>query len=152
MIDIGLLLLIQNTIRAPALSIGDDYVTRPQANLIYVVVIVVVALVLLIKLSRTGGPVLVLLLWWGLDRVVPTAGFLGAHPTPTSVPARALASPPQARDTSQEPTVLASEARHDGTIVAPLTTIRAATSDLEPTVVAPSRSAIRVTTPPSSRP
>jgi hypothetical protein len=133
LVDIGLLLLIQSTLRAPALSIVDDYLTRPRANLAYVVVIVLVALVLLIKLSRTGGPVLVLLLWWGLDRVVPTAGFLGASPTLRPVPAPA----PPARGTSLEPTVLASEPRHDGTLVAPLTTIRAAATDLEPTVVAP---------------
>jgi hypothetical protein len=123
LIDIGLLLLLQNTLRAPVLSIADDHVTRAQANLAYVLVIVLLALVLLVKLSRTGGPVLVLLLWSGLDRVVPTAGFLGAHPAPA--PAAPL------------PAAVIPDVRHDGTVVAPLTTIRAAATDLEPTVVAP---------------
>ena len=140
LIDIGLLLLIQNTIRAPLLSIGDDYVTRPQANLAYVAAIVLVALVLLIKLYRTGGPVLVLLLWWALDRVVPTAGFLGARPPAPTVPAASLAPLPAARDTSLEPTVVEAEfelGEHEvEVLVAPLTTLRSI-GDLEPTVVAP---------------
>jgi hypothetical protein len=139
LIDVALLLLVQNTIHASVLSLADNYVSRQQATTAYVVLVVILSLVLLFKLYRTGAPVLVLLLWWGLDRVIPTAGFLGARAAlaPSGERAPVLAPPPPPRDMSQEPTLLASEAdrdtRHDVTVISPLT---AHATDLEPTVVA----------------
>jgi hypothetical protein len=129
LIDVALVLLVQNTLRAPVLSIADDYVTRAQANVAYVGLVILVSLVVLIRLYRTGAPVLVLLLWCGLDRMVPTAGFLGGHPAPAVVPV--LVAPQPHRDT-----------RHDETVVAPLTTLVApnhqdeAAIDPEATIVA----------------
>jgi hypothetical protein len=68
LVDLALLLLIQGTFHTPVLSIADDHVTRQQATVAYVAVVVLVSLLVLLKLYRTGAPVLVLLLWWGLDR------------------------------------------------------------------------------------
>jgi hypothetical protein len=165
LVDVALLLLLQSTLRTPALSIADDYVSRPQATTAYVVVLMLVSLVVLVKLWRTGGPVLVLLLWWGLDRLVPTAGFLGARPS--TMPPTQLPLPAAARDTSdeatqpapasgahettyeptvlarpEEPTVLAGASgepgRQDATIVAPLDpTILARDTRQDMTIVAP---------------
>ncbi len=167
LIDVGLLLLLQSTVRAPLLSLADDYVDRTRANTVYVGVVVLLSLIVLVKLWRAGGPVLVLLLWWGLDRVVPTAGFLGARPN--AAPASRGSLPAARRDTSDEPTerapasgeatVVASDAerqnserqdserqdavrqdavRQDATIVAPLdATLLARDTRQDTTIVAP---------------
>jgi hypothetical protein len=134
LIDVALLLLLQSTLRTPVLSIADDYVDRARANAVYVVLIVLVSLILLVKLYRTGGPVLVLMLWWGLDRLVPTAGFLGAHPSTPAVaasPSRPVL-PPARTDTSNEPTERTPATR--GAVDAEPTEVSAHGGTYEPTV------------------
>jgi hypothetical protein len=143
LIDVALLLLLQSTLRTPALSIADDYLSRPQATTAYVVVVVCVSLLVLLKTWRTGGPVLVLLLWWGLDRLVPTAGFLGAPPS--ALPAARHGLPAGKRDTSDEVTerAPATAAAYEPTVVAHTDepTVLAGTSNdagrLDATIVAP---------------
>jgi hypothetical protein len=140
LVDIVLLLLILSTLRGPVLALVGDFLTPEQAEMVFVAVLVLLSLVALVKLYRTGGPVLVLLLWWGLDRVVPTAGFLGARPSvapalarpgrqqlpaaPTVVASKDTPYAPTVvagQPTTYEPTVVAPDAgRPDATIVAPL--------------------------------
>ena len=98
LIDLALLLLLQNTLRGPLLALNDHYrvVSRTLADAVWVVLVVVLALVLLTKAWRASGPVLVLVMWWGLDRVVPTVGFVGARPTlprPVAVAATPVGTP-----------------------------------------------------------
>lgn len=113
-LDIALLLLVQSTLRAPLLAVAQGYVRETWAETAFVAVVVALALLILAKLYSAGAPVLVQLVWWGLDRVVPTAGFLGAHPAvavraaqsvPAPVPAPALSAPATPTPVDLEPTV-----------------------------------------------
>jgi len=152
LIDLALLLLLQNTLRGPVLALNEHYavVSRTLADAVWVGVVVVLALVLLMKVWRASGPVLVLLMWWGLDRVVPTVGFVGARPTlPQPVAAMPVPSgtpPLLAPQTSvhtaaeQEATVLAQATVHtanqrEATVIAPQVA-RAGLED-EATLLAP---------------
>jgi hypothetical protein len=131
-IDLALLLLLQNTLRGPLLALNEHYgvASRTLADAVFVGVIVVLALVLLMKVWRASGPVLVLLMWWGLDRVVPTVGFVGARPTlPQAVavagtpvgtpPPRATPTPVLApAPTVLEPTVASAAGGQEATLPA----------------------------------
>ncbi|HEY2592404.1 MAG TPA: hypothetical protein VGK33_00735, partial [Chloroflexota bacterium] len=136
LVDVVLLLLILSTLRDPVLAIAGDYVTPQQSETVFVAVLVLLSLVALVKLYRTGGPVLLLLLWWGLDRVVPTAGFLGARPS--VAPALAGASrqqlPAARQATSEAPTEHTPASRGEPTY-AP-TVVAGNDTPYEPTVVA----------------
>jgi hypothetical protein len=137
LLDLALLLLVQATLLGPVLALADRFlVRRTWADSAFVALVVLLALLLLLKLWRMGGPVLVLLLWWALDRVVPTAGFLGSRAevaaAPTTV-ARPVASSPrlaQATVAADVPTV-ASGKRADGeaTVRAEATVLSHATND-----------------------
>ena len=131
-LDLVLLLLVQATLRGPVVPLSSDYVEPARADTAFVVVVLALVLVLLVKLYRLAGPVLVLLVWWALDRVVPTAGFLTAHPapavkpattrvtTPGATPARAASAPPapQASRPELEPTVASAPSEAEATVVA----------------------------------
>ncbi len=153
-VDVVLLLLVQSTLRDPILTLTDHFlIPRTTAESAFVLVVVLIAVLMLIKLYRAGAPVLVLLLWWGLDRVVPTAGFLGSRaaavanaPTRSSRPLSApVATPIDAtvatpRSQPEEATVAAAASRPEEATVAAATateeaTVRAAT-DQEATVLA----------------
>jgi hypothetical protein len=89
-VDLVLLLAVQSTLRGPVLALGSAYgVQRTWLEVGFVFVVVLIALLMLVKLYRVAGPVLVPVVWWGLDRVVPTAGFLGSRPALASAPAAA---------------------------------------------------------------
>ncbi len=96
-LDLALLLLVQASLRAPIAPLAQDYVEPSTADAAYVLLVLALALVVLVKLYRAAGPVLMLLVWWGLDRVVPTAGFMGARPVAAVRPAttRILTSTPR---------------------------------------------------------
>ena len=49
LIDLGLLLLLQSTVRVPVLSIASDYLDRPRATSVYVVLAVLVSLLVLVE-------------------------------------------------------------------------------------------------------
>jgi len=137
LIDLALLLLLQNTVRGPLLALAEHYnvVPRTLAEAAFVSLIVVIALVLLVKTWRASGPVLVLVMWWGMDRVVPTAGFVGARP------ALATAAPSRA----SEATVTAPQTTTDdeATLLAQPTvmSLRRANQDEDATLLSPSDSA-----------
>jgi hypothetical protein len=126
-VDLVLLLLVQSTLRQPAVAIAQDFVPRAWADAAFVSVVVLLSLLLLAKLYRTAGPVFVLALWWGLDRVIPTAGFAGARPAVVA---------PQLAVASAAPTVISPRKSLDAesTVVAPHKIVEA-----EPTVVAPEK-------------
>jgi hypothetical protein len=144
LVDLVLLLLLQNTVRGSLLALVEhsQLLQRTTAEMVYVGVIVTIALVMLVRVFRVAGPVLVLLLWWGMDRIVPTVGFAGARPevahagatTVTPVlrrPAAAVAALPHASDT---PTVAAAAAQATGAGADP--TLAAAGAGAEATLAA----------------
>jgi len=102
MLDLALLLLVQSTLRQPAVVIASMYVTRVIADTAFVGLVVLLSLLVLVKLYRAGGPVVALLLWWGLDRVVPTAGFLGAKPIPARLAAAAPVLQPRLGEATEK--------------------------------------------------
>jgi hypothetical protein len=142
-VDLVLLLVVQSTLRGPTLALSSAYfVPRNWVEVGFVAVVVLIALLMLVKLYRTAGPVLVPVAWWGLDRVVPTAGFLGARPAlATGVPASlprapaAVASAPGAVASAQ----VASGASASGPDAA------VASREMEPTVAAATRSELEAT-------
>jgi hypothetical protein len=140
LVDIVLLLLILSTLRDPALAIAGEYVTPQQAETAFVAALVVLSLVALVKLYRTGGPVLVLLLWWGLDHVVPTAGFLGGRPSlaPALAPPGRQELGAARQATGEAPTERAPASEGDATYPAtyPPTVVAGKDTQNEPTVVA----------------
>jgi hypothetical protein len=151
-LDIVLLLLVQSALRDPILTLTDHFlIPRTTAESAFVVVVELIAVLMLIKLYRAGAPVLVLLLWWGLDRVVPTAGFLGSRaaavasaPTRSSRPLSApVATPVEAtvatpRSQPEEATVATAASRPEEATVAAATD-QEATVLAEATVVATNR-------------
>jgi hypothetical protein len=80
-VDLVLLLVLQNTVRAPLLLVLDSYISPAWADAAFVVLVVIVALVVLSRMYRTSKPVSAYLAWSVMDRLVPTAGFL-AGPAP----------------------------------------------------------------------
>ena len=143
LLDVALVLLIAATLRAPLLAIARHYVPPTWAEVAFVALVLLAVLFVLAKVYRSGGPVLVLILWWGLDRVVPTAGFLATAPVAVATRPRTVVTPPPtpaaeptvaARQPSQAelaPTVIASQSgEEEPTVVA------SQTGDQEPTVVA----------------
>jgi hypothetical protein len=135
-VDLVLLLAVQSTLRGPLLALGTAYgVQRTWLEVGFVFVVVLIALLLLVKLYRVAGPALVPVVWWGLDRVVPTAGFLGSRPALASAPVAALSAPVAAVPSATTPPA-ASE-------VEP--TVASAQSPVEPTVAAVTRSELEAT-------
>ena len=133
LLDVVLVLLVAATLRAPALALVRHFVAETWAEVAVVAIIIVAVLVVLGKLFRTGGPVLVLLLWSGLDRVVPTAGFVAT--TPLAVPTRPRTVVTPVPTPALEPTVVTpqhSAEEVEPTVVAP----QPSQEEVEPTVVA----------------
>jgi hypothetical protein len=147
-VDLVLLLAVQSTLRGPVLALSSAYaVPRTWVEVGFVLVVVLIALLMLVKLYRVAGLVLVPVVWWGLDRVVPTAGFLGSRPALASAPVSAASAPvaavlapgtpasamPASAASGVEPTVAAPQSQE-----ALEPTLAAAThSEVEPTVAAP---------------
>lgn len=141
LVDLALLLLIQATFRGAILALADEFlVPRGRAEAVFVAVVVLIAVLLLIRLWQTGGPVLVLLLWWGIDRLVPTAGFLAEQPAPvatrtTSVSRPVTPAPPALTAPVAEATVRSKSTEAEATLVAPGAQPAEATVLAEATVV-----------------
>jgi hypothetical protein len=140
-LDVVLVLLVAATLRNPAVALAGHYVSPTWAEVGLVVLVLVATLLVLMKLFRTAGPVVVLLLWSGLDRVVPTAGFVSHAPMPVPTRPRTLTvtplptPAPQTSEAELQPTVVApqrAEAELEPTVVA-----SRAEAELQPTVVAP---------------
>ncbi len=154
LLDIALVLLVAATLRAAAVGIAAHYLSRTWAEVGFVVLVLLVTLLVLARLFRTGGPVLVLLLWSGLDRVVPTAGFVSSGPMPVPTRPRTVtvtplaeAEPqptlvtPQSKQVELEPTVVAPQVREgesESTVVAEATVVSVSNGspDEDATVVA----------------
>lgn len=131
LLDIALVLLVAATLRAPVRALAGHYVSPVWAEVGFVVLVLLAALLVLSTLFRTGGPVLVLLLWSGLDRVVPTAGFVSTGPMPVPTRPRTLTLTPPPSEAVAAPHT--QEAELEPTVLAPLPP----EADLEPTVMAP---------------
>ena len=131
-VDLALLLLLQNTLRGALLALVDHYqlLQRNTAQMVYVGVVVLIALLLMVRVFRVAGPVVVLLLWWGMERVVPTVGFAGARPEVVS--ARGTTVMPMSRRQTAAPAPLAQAPQAEATVAA----AAAHTSEDEATLVA----------------
>jgi hypothetical protein len=152
-VDLVLLLAVQSTLRGPVLALSSAYaVPRTWVEVAFVFVVVLVALLLLVKLYRLAGLVLVPVVWWGLDRVVPTAGFLGSRPPLASAPAAGASMPAPsapaavasatvasgAPASAVEPTLAgATRSEAEPTVAAQAAGTPRTASEMEPTIAAP---------------
>jgi hypothetical protein len=152
MLNLLLLLLMQNTVRAPAVLIASSYTSVAVADGVFVGLVVLLALVMLSNLYRTSKPVAAYLTWRGLDGVVPTAGFLAAGVAPALTAAKTATPPPQSEPRGKSgPPRSATPALDAGPPPADIDTIRATVRAPEETVRAtapPQEETIRATAPP----
>ncbi len=93
-LDLVLILVMQNTVREPLLTLAGVYTSPALVDAAFVILIVVVALFVLSRMYRTSTPVSAYLAWSLMDRLVPTAGFLaGPAPAPALAAARTGSRP-----------------------------------------------------------
>lgn len=75
LLDLVILLVIQAMLRPPLVGVSKELISEAWVDGGYVVLVVCVTLFFLIDLRRASRPLIERLLWLGLNRVVPTAGF-----------------------------------------------------------------------------
>jgi hypothetical protein len=142
-VDLVLLLAVQSTLRGPVLALSSAYaVPRTWVEVAFVFVVVLVALLLLVKLYRLAGLVLVPVVWWGLDRVVPTAGFLGSRPALASAPTAVASAPAVSASgpvAAASAPVASATVASNAPVVEPTVAAPQGQEDLEPTVAAATR-------------
>lgn len=76
-LDLTLLLLVQSILRRPLVEVAGAFAPKEWVDGAFVVLVVLVALLILFGLRRSGGPLTTYLVQEGLDRLVPTAGYVG---------------------------------------------------------------------------
>lgn len=143
LLDLVVLLIIQAMLRPPMIGVGKNLLPEAWIDGAYVVLVVLIALFILFSLRRASRPLIERLLWLGLNRVIPTAGFQTSSAAATfatrmtttnasrsATPSRSAESPPPAAG-ADEGTVAAGIGA-EATVLAP------AIVTAEDTVLAPS--------------
>jgi hypothetical protein len=146
--NLVVLLVVQAILRRPLVGLLSGQVAAALVDGVFVGVVVLAALGLFWRLYRVSTPLLRQLVWLGLDRLVPTAGFAGGpapaedrtrvatratHRAPSAAAAAPAASaaatvPAAAEPGSDLPTVAAAAAQPTvlegaATVVAPTATV-----------------------------
>ena len=118
--DLVLLLILQSMLRPPLVAVVAAYAPTAWVDGGFVGVVVLVVLLMLLGLHRASRPLTEHLVWVGLDRLVPTAGYAPSglpaiaqqrRPTPAPPPSRPAApEPAEPTQVSGAPPTLAAEA------------------------------------------